>query len=144
MKLIIAVGCWLLAVGWVLQSGGELQISVNNIHPMEGELYVAVYDNEDAYMDIEKAAFQKIVAIKSETEHFVIEGVPDGEFAIAIFQDLNGNGKLDTSKKGIPKEPFGFSNDARGSFGPPKFKKAKFIVSGNTEIMITLVNNEKK
>ena len=28
---------------------------------------------------------------------------------------------------GIPKEPFGFSNDAKGKFGPPKWQDAVFI-----------------
>ena len=158
MKLLIAAGFWLLAAGWVPVTGGlelkagnsnpltdsELQITVTNIYPVKGKLYIAVYDNADDYMEIEKTVFQKVVIIQGEKEQIVIEGVPDGEYAVTVFQDLNGNGELDTSSIGFPQEPFGFSNDARGTFGPPKFRKAKFDVTGNTSISIELDNDEKE
>ena len=126
------------------EPGGDLKITVSNIYPAEGKLYVAIYDNVDDYMDIEKVAFQKIVPIKNETESFVIPGMPDGEYAVTVFQDLNDNGELDTSSIGFPREPYGFSNDARGTFGPPKFRKAKFSLNGDKDIRIKLVNDEKE
>jgi uncharacterized protein (DUF2141 family) len=142
---ILFAGCWLLAAGFSLYNpGGELHITVSNIYPAEGKLYIAIYNNEDDYMDPEKVAFQKIIPINNETESIVIPGVPDGEYAVTVFQDLNNNGELDTSSIGFPREPYGFSNDARGSFGPPKFRKAKFDVNGNTKIRIKLVNDEKE
>jgi uncharacterized protein (DUF2141 family) len=40
---------------------------------------------------------------------------------------------------GIPKEPFGASNDARGRFGPPKFDDARFQVDGGVvELTVNL------
>ena len=142
---LLVAGYWFLATGFSLQgSGNELQITITNIYPAKGELYIAVYDNADYFMDIEKTAFQKIVTINGETEQIVLRGVPDGEYAVTVFQDLNGNGELDTSSIGFPREPYGFSNDARGSFGPPKFRKAKFNVTGNTSISIELDNDEKE
>ena len=53
-----------------------------------------------------------------------------GEYAVSCYHDRNGNGKLDKNTIGIPVEPYGFSNDARGSFGPPKYKKARFNHDG--------------
>ena len=47
-----------------------------------------------------------------------------GKYAIAFFQDENGNGKLDTKRFGVPSEPFGFSRDAMGKLGPPSFEAA--------------------
>ena len=40
------------------------------------------------------------------------------------------NGKLDTNWLGIPKEGYGFSNDAKGSFGAPPFSAAGFQYEG--------------
>jgi Uncharacterized protein conserved in bacteria (DUF2141) len=40
--------------------------------------------------------------------------------------DENGNGVLDKNFFGVPVEGYGFSNDARGSMGPPAFEKAAF------------------
>jgi uncharacterized protein (DUF2141 family) len=142
---LLATGFWFLATAFSMQdSESELKITITNIYPVKGELYIAVYDNADDYMDIEKIAFHKIHPVNGETELVIISGVPDGEYAVSVFQDLNGNGELDTSSIGFPREPFGFSNDAMGSFGPPKFRKAKFTVSGNTSISIELDNDEKE
>jgi uncharacterized protein (DUF2141 family) len=52
--------------------------------------------------------------------------------------DVNKNGELDKNALGIPKEGFGFSNDAAGTFGPPGFDKAKFILPRAGELVITL------
>ena len=53
--------------------------------------------------------------------------------------DENNNGKLDKNLVGIPLEPYGFSNNARGFLGPPSFGDARFQVSGpNTRIEVRL------
>ena len=54
------------------------------------------------------------------------ENLPPGDYAIAAFQDVNENGVLDKNALGIPTEPYGFSNDARGWFGPPSWQAARF------------------
>ena len=48
------------------------------------------------------------------------ENVKPGNYAIAVFHDLNGNGKLDRNLIGLPSEPYGFSNDV-GRRGFPSF-----------------------
>ena len=53
-----------------------------------------------------------------------VENLQPGTYAVAVYHDLNGNGELDRTTLGPPDEPYGFSNDARGTFGPPKFDKA--------------------
>ena len=40
--------------------------------------------------------------------------------------DENKNRRMDKGMFGIPKEGYGFSNDAMGFMGPPGFDKAKF------------------
>ena len=55
--------------------------------------------------------------------------LPAGPYAVAAFHDLNGNGKLDRTALGPPAEPYGFSNDARGNFGPPGFDSAAIDLS---------------
>lgn len=62
----------------------------------------------------------------------------EGRYAIKLFLDLNGNGEVDTNFLGVPKEPFGFSNNAMGKFGPPSFDAAAFTFEGDREISITL------
>ena len=54
--------------------------------------------------------------------------LPSGDYAVALFHDENGNGKLDT-RFGIPREGVGFSNNPRLFFGPPRFAAASFEVT---------------
>ena len=62
-----------------------------------------------------------------------IDGMlPHGEYAIAVFVDLNGNGKMDKNFLGIPKEQYGFSNNVMGKMAAPSFEQAKFEVKGPT------------
>jgi uncharacterized protein (DUF2141 family) len=48
--------------------------------------------------------------------------VPAGRYALSVFHDENANRKLDTLA-GIPKEGFGFSQNPKIRFGPPRFDK---------------------
>jgi uncharacterized protein (DUF2141 family) len=54
----------------------------------------------------------------------VLKDLPAGPLALSLFQDANANGRLDMNAMGIPVEPYGFSNNAAGTFGPPKFEQA--------------------
>ena len=54
--------------------------------------------------------------------------VPPGHYAVSIFHDENGNGKLDKMLM-LPSEGFGFSRDAPVRMGPPKFDAAAFDVT---------------
>jgi len=72
-------------------------------------------------------------------KNFEINGMlPHGEYAIAIFVDANGNGKMDKNFLGIPKEQYGFSNNVMGRMAAPSFEQAKFEVTGPTIQNITL------
>ena len=50
---------------------------------------------------------------------------------------MDKNEELDTNFIGIPKEGFGFSNDAIGKFGPKDFSEWLFEVSGDTSLTMT-------
>jgi uncharacterized protein (DUF2141 family) len=54
--------------------------------------------------------------------------LPPGRYAVAMFQDTKGTGKLETNMFGVPVVPYGFSNNARGRFAPPGFDAASFEV----------------
>jgi uncharacterized protein (DUF2141 family) len=68
----------------------------------------------------------------------VIQGAPDGPVALSAFHDVNGNGRLDRNPMGLPTEPYGFSNNASGNFGPPRFEQAVFTPEAGKPVRITL------
>ena len=68
----------------------------------------------------------------------VLKDLPDGPLAISLFQDANANGRLDLNAMGIPVEPFGFSNNAAGNFGPPQFEQAVVTPMAGTPVKVKL------
>lgn len=101
-----------------------LTLEVRNIEQPEGYLYVAIYNDESKFLKEPVAAFR--VKISRQTSTIPCTGLPAGEYAFALFHDLNGNGRLDTGRFGIPAEPYAFSNDAEGVMGPPSYEKCRF------------------
>ena len=63
----------------------------------------------------------------------VFKDLAPGSYAVSAYQDLNGNQRLDANMVGMPTEPFGFSRDAKGQFGPPKFDDAVIKVSAEPQ-----------
>ncbi|MDA3859615.1 MAG: DUF2141 domain-containing protein, partial [Melioribacteraceae bacterium] len=57
-----------------------------------------------------------------------INDLPFGEYAVSAFHDEDNDKELGTGMFGIPTEGYGFSNNARGSFGPAEYEDAKFFV----------------
>lgn len=113
-----------------------LRIEVSVTKYNKGQVLIALYDHEDHYM--KKSCMSSIEKVKNNKVTIVFKGLKKGEYAFSLFHDVNNNGKLDNNFFGIPKEPYGFSNEQKGRFGPPKFDKVKFTVSENTHQKITI------
>ena len=75
-------------------------------------------------------------ALQSKKEvAFSFENISAGEYGIKVFQDKNGNGKLDFGFFG-PKEPWGLSTNARPKLRAPKFKDISFKLAKSIENML--------
>lgn len=92
-----------------------------------GKVMVALCPSKEAF-DQEKGCLVKVLDARGGAVRAVFLGLPAGQHAIKAYHDVNANGKLDTNWMGIPNEPYGFGNDARGSFGPPTFEQAAIAV----------------
>ena len=125
-------------------SSDTLEIQINNISK-GGILHLAVYDSKEVFESDRGdqpgpqpgivAGIVKEVSTGVFTE---IIDVPSGIYAIGLYIDANKNKKLDTNFLGIPKEQFGFSNDARGTLGPPDFESASFELIKYKKMTINL------
>ena len=123
---------------------GTLTVDVNNIE-RGGEMHLAIYDDADVFENDNGEKGGKAKGIIDGVIEEVAPGsvkytfnLPEGVYAIGIFVDVNRNNRMDRNFIGIPKEQYGFSNDARGSFGPPSFAEASFAVSGDLRLEINL------
>lgn len=121
-------------VSWS-QSTCNLKVTFKGLSSDKGKLFVAVYNHKDNFLKTEFKG--EITDVKDGKAFAIFKNLPNGVYAVSSFHDENNNGKLDTNFLGIPKEPHACSNNAKGSFGPPKFKDAKFsLEKQNTVINI--------
>jgi uncharacterized protein (DUF2141 family) len=73
----------------------------------------------------------------------VLTNLDPGQYAIILFHDENGNGKLDKNALGVPTEPYGFSNNVRGFLGPPSFEEAVMKVNADDKaVRIVLIYHD--
>ena len=108
---------------------GELIVVVSDLEGDKGAVMLALLDSLEMF-DAGDAAFrQASVPVQDGKATVVIGDLPFGTYAIKVYHDENENSKLDTNFVGFPTEPFGFSNDSMGQFGPPSFDEAKFEFS---------------
>lgn len=100
-----------------------------------GTLAVAVYRDADSFRRGEGAIVTRTVPRSGPVVTLTFRGLAPGRYAVAAFHDTDGNGDLSLWPIGLPREAYGFSNDARGRFGPPPFAEAAFDLpaSGATE-----------
>ena len=115
----------------------SFKLIIQGIDKIEGEIRIAVFDSKEKYT--KDPIHAVVLTVDSTTVIWKEQDLPFGEYAIAVYHDKNENGKIDTNILGIPKEDYGFSNDARGRFGPASWNDSKFTVdtkSYSTEINI--------
>jgi uncharacterized protein (DUF2141 family) len=126
MALLIT-GMFLQAPAAVAQEGGTLRVVATNVSSDAGTIEVWVYENEDTWLS-DRYRTRKAVPVKGNLQGDTVTLellLPPGEYALSVFHDENGDGKLARNFIGIPKEPAGFSNNYRPK-GPPRFAKAAF------------------
>ncbi len=111
-------------------SGSEpakMIVALTGIEAPTGTVMIAVFDSEAAYnggKPIRAAA----VPVSAATAQTVLEGLTVGRYAIKLFHDVDGDGKMGANPFGMPTEPFAFSNNAAVNMGPPKWADASFEV----------------
>ena len=113
-------------------SADTLTVTVKYIKKA-GEIHVAVYDNAEAFEADRREKGGTAPGITQGTIEKVEPGsvtyvyeLPPDTFAIGIFHDVNLNNRMDNNFLGVPKEQYGFSNNARAFLGPPAFEAAAF------------------
>jgi len=134
----LALCIWTGATG-ASETSGVLTVDMQGFAASDGFAMVAVFDSETAYKEGSPRAAQAKVRVSDQKARAVFKDLKFGTYAVAMFHDRNANGKMDKNAMGIPKEPYAHSNNARGMFGPPVFKKVKFeLDSPELKIEITL------
>ena len=126
-KAILAVSVLAATLAAPLASAGTLTVALEDIKKTQGEIRIGVFDAEG--YETGKAVAGANVTVDEATETVTIEGLEPGEYGLKMFHDVDGDGEMNTNPFGMPTEPYAFSNNAKGRFGPAKWDAAKFTVT---------------
>ena len=105
---------------------GKLIVKFIGLKSNIGEVKVALCNSSKNYDDHKSPFIGKDILIENKKAVIEFDELPFGEYAVKAFHDEDNNDDLNTNLLGIPIEDYGFSNDARGMFGPPSWDDAKF------------------
>jgi len=128
----------LLAFAASTVMAAELRVRIDNVTKPGATVYLALYDNAGDFAASRQGIAGQFLRADGGEAAATFLDVKPGRYAIAVFCDENGNGKLDTNLLGVPIERVGFSQDAQGAFGPPSFDAAAFDVADDVAIVIHL------
>jgi uncharacterized protein (DUF2141 family) len=117
-----------------LQTFSELIIKISGMKNQNGKMNIALYNKLEGFNDPSYVFKDFFLLIDQSPMIVTIDSLPAGEYAFGIFHDENDNQILDQNFLGIPKEGFAFSNNAMGSFGPPTYNQAKFMIPVKSKI----------
>src|SRR5258707_14048410 len=121
----------------IMAQNYKVTVTITDLRSDKGKLYLSLFNTAEGYPKKALAAFRLASAsILSGKCTIVLYDIPKGIYAIACYHDENNNGKIDSNLFGIPTEGTGASNNAKGSWGPPKFGDAKFVVDKDTDQVI--------
>jgi uncharacterized protein (DUF2141 family) len=118
---------------------GDIRVVVTNLESAGGLVSIGLHGPSDDFPSPAAMVEGRIVPAAAGAVTVTFRDLPPGRYAVAVFHDVDGDGALDTGALGLPAEPYGFSRNARGRFGPPDFDRAAFdLGDGAVEVRIEL------
>jgi uncharacterized protein (DUF2141 family) len=144
--LVLAAVLWggsaVAHISHAADSTAALTVTVAGLSSGKGNVLLSVFAGKDGFpMNNEKALKQRVIDLSSTsgtsvTTEFILP-VP-GAYAVAAVHDRDGNKTLSLSLIGMPKEPAGVSNNAKGKMGPPSYEDARFDMTSTHTVTIDL------
>lgn len=136
-KLIYLVAVMVIGANLFAQTG-QVEVTVIGVKVKKGgEVVIGLFE-KDGFPLVGKEISGKEVKVTNYKITATIKDIPAGIYAIAVFQDENTDGNLNTKLFGIPSEPYGFSQNKYGSFGPPDFKEVSFKIVNGEKFSLTI------
>jgi uncharacterized protein (DUF2141 family) len=111
----------------------DLVVKVTGLRNGKGQVLACLVTEAKAFPDCKGKVGTRHMSASAAKGEIVLDfgAVPPGTYALSLFHDENGNGKLDTAMM-IPREGYAFSRDAPVRLGPPSFDQAAFAVGAGT------------
>ena len=112
-------------------------VIIPNVEHNKGYIDIKIYDSKDSFLKEDEAVEAVRKKVNKGKVVVPLTKIHEGEIAIVIYHDEDGDGELKTGLFWRPKEGFAFSNNYKPK-GPPKFKKATIILEHGVPVEIEL------
>lgn len=136
LLLFLIVSLFIASRSSGLYAQANLNVIIKNIKNDKGNILVGLYDKASGFPRHVKEG--RIVKVTEKQMKVTFPDMKPGAYAISVLHDENQNKDLDQTRLGMPREGFGFSNDAMGVVGPPTFKKARIAFKGKEDMDVTI------
>lgn len=108
---------------------GSLTVEVYGFRALQGNLLLSLFREDVGFPeDTDQALVNLSRAVTSGRVRFDLPPLPWGRYSYSILHDENGNGRMDQSLLGIPREGYALSNNLEGHFGQPEATDALFEI----------------
>jgi len=112
-------------------------VIITNVEHDKGYIDVKIYDSKDSFLKEDEAVEAVRKKVNKGKVVVPLTKIHEGEIAIVVYHDEDGDGELKTGLFWRPKEGFAFSNNYNPK-GPPKFKKAAIMLEHGVPVEIEL------
>lgn len=141
-RLIIAflaiLGNLVLVPNAKAATSNDLKITVDGLKKQQGQICFSVFARSKGFPSKKASSLRNgCIKVAENSVELNFKNLKAGNYAVAVFHDVNSDGALNRNFVGIPTEGFGFTNNPKILNGPPKFNDSAVLVAGsstNTQI----------
>ncbi len=137
-KIVLAIFVLMFFMSMPYVQGSTVVIEIYGIKEIKGDMVIGLYNTHKGFPEVGKQYKGIIHKVKNKKVTYKFENIPDGDYAVALFQDLNRNGRMDYNFLGIPKEPYAFSCIERTCLKTPGFHEARFKLKDKCTLKLKL------
>ena len=112
-------------------------VIIPNVEHDRGYIDVKIYDSKDSFLKEDEAVEAVRKKVNKGEGVVPLTKIHEGQIAIVVYHDEDGDGELKTGLFWRPKEGFAFSNNYSPK-GPPKFSKASINLVHGEPVYIEL------
>ncbi|XGV98651.1 MAG: DUF2141 domain-containing protein [Leptolyngbya sp. BL-A-14] len=140
----IGIGAITLAVfsGLLIASNAKAElkstliIEIDGLKNQKGELCFKLFSSSYGFPGIDKnAVLRRCVKIGENPLKITLKDMPSASYALAVFQDVNGDRTLNRNQTGVPTESYGFSNNPATREDLTRYGDCVFFLAGAHEII---------
>lgn len=138
MQVFVSLSILLAVTGIAAPQGdlptrGKITVVITGLRSSEGEVLISLYNKAEGFPR-DRSTIIRSAAVPADVSGqvtTVFEGLPHGDYAIAVLHDEDFTQDMTFGVFHLPKEGYCFSNNVKVRFKAPTFEKAKFTLDSD-------------